>query len=545
MGINRRRFLKSTGYAAAGAALGAPHVGCGSILIPAAECAVPATVTRVPGMRYVVASEIGCALDCDLTTGLRKPSGTAASGTAASGTAATDDAPRIAAALASASATSPLTLILDGSALISGLFLPADGYWGIEGQGCAAGFFVKPGTNNDGIHNGGPAAAQPSDPGPPVPARGSSVTLRNFSLNGNRGDGHTGDSTTGQPQGGANSAWLFGINLMNLDNITLDGLTITNTPAYHIRLSNVGNVTITGCSLLSNTGPNTDGVHFDGPANDIQIAKCNFVLGDDAIAMNCPEGYAGDIVRMNVTDCTFSAISMLRLYTKNAGSPSFQIDSITVSKCTGALYRAAVLIGEGVDSAPASVHSLTLADCSFYAPAVLELSANFGTVALTNVTLTPYASADVGFAFARTASFDSGLTYAGSSLSLTNCTIARNADTPVALLILQNGSTIQSLSLNGFGVVDPAGTSYAAAPALLNLQSGRIGQLALAAVSASGITAPVSAGGFASIGSVTGAGVLASGWEFPDTAVADGVPYLSASAHRAEIKVNGAPRPYP
>ena len=106
-------------------------------------------------MTYIRASQIGCALDCDLKTGRNKHTGGNA----------TDDGPKINAAMAGASATNPITLIIDGSALISGLFLPASGHWAIAGLGCGTGFFIKDGTNNDGIHNGPPNAATPSDPG--------------------------------------------------------------------------------------------------------------------------------------------------------------------------------------------------------------------------------------------------------------------------------------------------------------------------------------------------------------------------------------------
>ena len=81
----------------------------------------------------------------------------------------------------------------------------------------------------------------------------------------------------------ANVTWYFGINLMNLNNITLENLGIVNTPAYHIRLSNVGNVTVTGCTLYSH-GPSTDGVHFDGPANDVVISNCNITCESSAAA---------------------------------------------------------------------------------------------------------------------------------------------------------------------------------------------------------------------------------------------------------------------
>jgi hypothetical protein len=118
-------------------------------------------------------------LDCNLKNGRNKHTGGAA----------TDDAPRINAAMAAASESNPITLIIDGRPLISGLFLPAGGYWNIAGLGCGTGFFVKTGTNNDGIPNGPPDAGVPPDPGPPAPARGMSVSLKNFTLNGNQGSG--------------------------------------------------------------------------------------------------------------------------------------------------------------------------------------------------------------------------------------------------------------------------------------------------------------------------------------------------------------------
>jgi hypothetical protein len=69
--------------------------------------------------------------------------------------------------------------------------------------------------------------------------------------------------------------------------------------------------------------------------------------------------------------------------------------------------------------------------------------------------------------------------------------------------------------------------------------------LILDAVDSEHLAAPVTAGGFASLGSVSGAGVLATGWFFPDGVMANGVPYLSASTGRGVIKVNGVVQAYP
>jgi hypothetical protein len=93
-------------------------------------------------------------------------------------------------------------------------------------------------------------------------------------------------------------------------------------------------------------------------------------------------------------------------------------------------------------------------------------------------------------------------------------------------------------------VQDPAGSAYAASPELLNIVSGSIGQVMLGAVSSTHIKAPVSAGGFASIGSVSGAGVLGTGWEFPDAVMANGSAYVSASSQEDSIKVGGVVEPY-
>jgi hypothetical protein len=512
-------------------------MGCDSgFVIPCLGPAPPPT--PVPGMTYIRASAIGCALDCDLRSGRNKHTGGAA----------TDDGPRINAAMAGAAADNPITLIIDGSALISGLFLPAAGHWSIAGLGCGTGFFVKSGTNNDGIHNGPPSAAVPTNPGPPAPARGMNVSLSNFTVNGNQGDGHHGDSTTGTQQGGQQT-WYFGINLMNLDNITIEKVVVVNTPAFHVRLSNVGHVSVSGCVMQSH-GFSTDGLHFDGPANDIAISGCHFSTGDDSIALNCPEGYSGNISRVAVSNCTFNGVSLMRLYTTNGG-PTFNIDAVTVSNCSGNASAAAFLIGVSSGSLPNAVGSLRISDCTLTAPAVLGVAENFGSIALKNVNFNPSRSgviwvapqADRICAFLRPSPLYGGVSYVGSSLSLENCTIYRVGDVSVAALTLENDSTIENVTLNGFGIQEAGSTSPV--PFLVDIGSGSIGQFVLERVNPNNVIAPVAAGGFSSVGSVAGLGVLATGWEFPDAVMADGVPYISAASGLPSIKIAGAVKPYP
>lgn len=531
--IDRRCFLRSAGLLAAGSAFGCSLVGCDSELI--IPCLGPASApVPVAGMTYIRASEIGCALDCRLENGRNKYTGGVA----------TDDGPRINAAMAGATADNPITLIIDGSALISGLFLPAGGYWSIAGLGCGTGFFVKKGTNNDGIHNGPPNAAVPFDPGPPAPARGMNVSLSNFTLNGNQG----GDSTTGKQRGVDGKAWYCGINLMNLDNILIENVVVVNTPAYHIRLSNVGNVKAIG-SVMKSQGSGTDGLHFDGPANDIAISNCSFATGDDSIALNCPEGHSGNISRVAVTNCSFDSWSLMRLYTTWGSPIKDQIDSVSVSQCSGTLSEAAFLIGLSTGSIPQSVASLTVSDCSLTAPTILGIAENFGNIALKNVTFTPSQSRVVWnesvnriSAFLRPAPQYGGGTCTASSLSFENCQIVRLSDVEVAAVVLENGATIANVQFNGFAVLDTG--SHSPVPALLIIGSGSVGQLVLDSIDSSHMTGAATAIGFSNIGSAAGKGVLATGWEFPDEVMADGVPYISANSGLPSIKNAGVVEPY-
>jgi len=450
--------------------------------------------------------------------------------------------------MAGATSNNPITLIIDGSALISGLFLPAGGYWNIAGLGCGTGFFVKTGTNNDGIHNGRVNAAIPFDPGPPAPARGANVSLSNFTVNGNQGDGHNGDSTSGVRQGIMKEVWYCGINLMNLNNIKIENVVVINTPAYHIRLSNVGNVAVSGC-VLKSYGSSTDGLHFDGPANDITISNCDFTCGDDSVALNCPEGYSGNISAVTVDNCTFNSYSLMRLYTACGCPNKFNIDSVRVSNCTGKLTEAAFLIGITGHSNPNSIASLTVSDCSLGAPAILGIAENFGSIRLKNVSLNPWQS-DVVWdatqsnrvcAFLRPSPLYGNISCVGSNLSFENCQICRYGNLSVAAVILENDSTIGSVTFNGFKMQEVG--SPTPVPSLLGIGSGSIGTLVLNSLSSNNILSPVS-GEFSCLGKISGTGVLATGWEFPDAVMGDGVPYISASTGLPSIKVNGVVEPY-
>src|ERR1700755_811184 len=93
--ITRRSFVRRAAVVAAGSSLGCT-VGCGANeFYPVLPCLSNVPLPPPVGaMTYIKASEIGCALDCDLSTGRNKHTGGAA----------TDDAPLINAAMAGATA---------------------------------------------------------------------------------------------------------------------------------------------------------------------------------------------------------------------------------------------------------------------------------------------------------------------------------------------------------------------------------------------------------------------------------------------------------
>jgi hypothetical protein len=522
----------------AGSALTTQLVGCGDEEIVVPCLAVAAPPTPIAGMTYIRASEIGCALDCDLNTGRNKYN----SGPA------TDDAPRINAAMATATLDHPITLIIDGSALISGLYMPAAGNWSIAGLGCGTGFFIKTGANSDGIHNGPPDAGVPNNPGPPVPPRGQNVSLSNFAINGNGGNGHNGDSTNGTRQGG----WYFCVNLMNLNNITIQNVAAVNSPSFHFRFVNCGYVHVSGCIMEAPNSYN-DGLHFDGPANNITIDNCRFATGDDSIACNCPEGNGGDISDVTITNCIFNGFSLLRLYTTSGGgAPTFRINNVTVSNCTGTCTEDAFMFGVANGSLPNSIDNVSITDCAVTAPVLLAIAENFGTITVKNVNFTPNPEGlwflgpqpNHNCAFLRPSPPYGGVTWVGSQLTITNCSIIRDQNTPFTPFILASESKIQNLQFDGFSVQNPKNLSPLTQ--FIDLASGGIGQLVIDSLNSQGILAPLYPDAWDSVALVTGkgTGVLATDWRIPDAVMADNVPFVSARTGLPSIKFDGFVVPY-
>lgn len=446
---------------------------------------------------FVYASDLGLELNCDLMTGLNKTTGQPAA----------DDAPAINAWLAGASASNPLCLLLDGSACVSGVLGPAGGHWSIKGFGHDTGFYVKSGSNAHAISNI-PSSTPCDFQNTVAPARGACVSVKDLFINGNRGDGHSGNSTSGDPRGvgGAYNVrpWYFGINLVSLDYISIEGVRCYNIASYNIMLSNCGFWTVDRCHL-SNILPtetvqplNGDGVHVDGPSNDGRISNCYFRTTDDAIALNAPEGYGGTITRIAVSNCVSKdSLTMMRLYSNSAAAgvngPVY-VDEVSVSNYTGSVSVVGFIFGvEGARSLVLTdaVRNVSFTNCKVAGGAFAWIEDNVGTVSFTDCEWNSGGTRGQGMITANT------VASTVNSLSMTNCRLTRTSagSNGTALLDNQNifnqgapGVHYNRVLLNGFQVVDTGG--YSGTPIAGLIASGvTVGRLVLAGVDGTQIAA--------------------------------------------------------
>jgi hypothetical protein len=486
----------------------------------------------------VTASSIGCILDCDLNTGLQVETG---------GTPTNNDA-IINAFLAQATASNPLQLIMDGGTSTSGIFLPTLGHVSIVGLGMDTGFFVRSGANQDCIHNGGPTASVPFDPGGTAPATfGYNVTLCNFRVNGNRGNGTTGNSNSGDPRGNnqaePNTVWYLGINLMNIRHVRIENVWLYDIAAYSIRFSNCADVLIEGCRIEApSNAVNTDGIHFSGPNTDIRISDSYFRTGDDAIALNAPEGYGGDIVRVVIENCVYdNCTTGLRVY---SGNTSYHISKIAMSNCTGNFgYNTsgnlccAVLLGAntGGKKIADAISDFSMTGCTFTsAGGFVYIGDPCGALSISGCTWhSP--TAPLGF-----------VDFVGlgpvSSLNLVNCRIYRSTAGHALAYGLQNGGasavgtgstscSIKKLFIDGFNVDDESGQNYTAITTLLNMAEVTIAELVIASLDPTKVNGLASS--FTGITTIRGTGVSDSGFQIPDVNMAANCLYISGTSPNA------------
>jgi hypothetical protein len=479
----------------------------------------------------VKASQLNTSLDCDLNTGLKIGGGGPA----------TDNTAALNSFLAQGTATNPVILEMDGASLVTGLFLPALGHASIVGNGWDTGFYVKSGSNQDCIHNGNATAAIPSDPitiGQKLPSastRGLNVMLKDFRINGNRGNGTTGNSNSGDPHGNKLTpvTWYFGINLMNLANIEIDNVWIYDVATYNIRLSNCGHVTVRACRFEApSLQANTDGVHLNGGCNDIIVDSCYGSINDDFLAVNCPEGYGGSISRVVMSNCLIAqAASIARVYTGSAGLIA---DGILVSNCRSSNSAYGFILGvNGAAGSVDSIANFSAVNC------VINGGYSFAIVSqycgLLNF------EKCIVVAPNQTRAFLAITGWCTSSITLTDCKIYRNASGKAAMFMLSGSAAIGTLTINGFSIEATAGSAY---PPVANAStySGTCTNLVINAFNPTNITA--FSASLAPFTNVMGPGVMATGYQWVNSQMMNGVNYLSTTSGLPSTKIAGTVKTY-
>lgn len=234
---------------------------------------------------------------------------------------------------------------------------------------------------------------------------GANIELKNFVVNGNRGWGQNGvttctgdvsDTTTDCTGITGLHIFVYGIAISNVSGVTLDGLTIYNTPTYNSLYTNDSNTRVINSDFYGpppGTIPpyqfNQDSIHFNGANTNIFIDNDYMSTGDDAIALNAAEG-PGPISNVVIENSICSnCFSLLRAYTLEADG--HQINNVAVSNYNGTSYNYAGIFGLNDPITPgvqSSIDNFTWSNSRISAPFGFLLDENIGNLTFDNVGLT-------------------------------------------------------------------------------------------------------------------------------------------------------------
>ncbi len=476
--------------------------------------------------RRRLASDLGCTLDCNLATGLT-----------ATDQPATDNTALLNAFLATASATHPIELVLDGPTLTTGLLING-GHTTIEGIGPDSGLFLKSGANAHAIRNHADMQGDPGPGHPPPPRSNFGITIRNLQINGNRGNGSSGNTDHGITYDNAGKTMLYGISLVHATAIWLEDLILHDITTYAVCLSNCAAVVCRNLRVNTPRDRNTDGIHFNGPASDIHITDCSFQTGDDPIALNAPEGFGGPIDRVAISNCLFDhAPTAIRIYGCGYPPLSFPISNVIMANCSGVIEDTPFMIGFQRNAPVDTLQSFQASGCTFGASYWATLNESCGVLNLqSNTWDSPtHAGSFLWIPLAVTL----------SSVTLANCRIYRGTrgNAPAFGLSAADaarGSVIRKLSLEGFAIEHEAGQIYPSIPYLLDTSNVTIEHLYIGSLDPANIAALVKPSlDFRGVHEISGPGVLATGFPIPDNVIAENTPYISAGSGTPSIKLHG------
>jgi hypothetical protein len=323
------------------------------------------------------------------------------------------------------------------------------------------GFYFASGSTGTVISNGSfPTSANCAVPNGPVPSRGANISFSDFVFNGNFAN---------------NPQYCFGIHIKNINGLTVDNVLFYNATKFSLLLDNVGQAVVTNSKFITSNlgaGTNTDGIHIDGPANDIAISNIYAQTGDDVLALNSIEGYCGAINRVAWVNSTIdNSYNVLRAYNDNLAACGNGlvplIDTVDIDNVSGTVYEpkfaifGAAITGLGsLNPAITNIHwnNSTIKTTNAGSPGSgsVWLIDNLGTISFSNFT---FDSPNTLGVFEEDLASATG--YVGS-LTLNNFRINRTASgSTVGSLFYQAGAgvtAIGALNLNGVGIVDSGGS---------------------------------------------------------------------------------------
>lgn len=271
--------------------------------------------------------------------------------------------------------------------------------------------------------------------------------------------------------------WLSGIILVGIDNLRIDHVSVYDAPAYHVNLYHCADSWIDGCKIVAGDNTvqnNTDGFHLNGGTARFAITDCDVRVGDDPFAINIAEGDGqpgGDIM---VSGCRVDSLTIGRIYGKGTSI----LGRVTFSNITGNVSWYGFVMGEsssadtGADSCQwttlqnINVNNLGRSGRSDYA--LVLVSGNCGVLELINCKTN---AATVAHPMVRMDANSPVI----SSLRLSGCGIYRTGNTaPYAVEASHAGAIIKSLVIDNFYVNEQAPNSYTDIPALVNCDGATV-----------------------------------------------------------------------
>jgi len=425
------------------------------------------TATRTATQVYSSAF-LGTAQDCVLP--LRT---TASSGTC------TDNAVKLSAVAQTATQANPLDLVIDGGAAVSFLMMAPTGYTTIEGLGWETGLMSLPGSNHQTISNGfGFYPTCGINPGGncTIPAQGANVILKNMKIDTYRGTFPTGNSTSGDARG---LPQIPGVDINNIANLLVSNVWFYDSPIYHFVGGNLSQIRFENLrmeTVAPTSSVNTDGIHIDGPADNITVIDSWFSTGDDSIAINAPEGLGGNITNVQILNTQeVGSAQSLRIYTCLAGAANcWSVSNVLISGMVGTTINNFFNLGVGnsnVNKVADAIKSVRFSNCtltsSVGASFAWYVSDPIGEMVVDNCTWFAPLGSNPLFQFTTG-------TPTVSSLQFNNFKIYRNAtgNGQPPLLTVNNSGIIREFTCTNCSVEDLTGSSYGAIAYLFDVPAG-------------------------------------------------------------------------